>query len=347
MVNNIITLTSSTPVALPDGTIPLTAIIVSDGAPVSQAQVNWSFYPANVPASFSYPSPTTASADGVSTNDLSCSAAEALTVTADYVDSDGTVLATVTLDVGFSDTALAAPIVPQATDGIIDAKTLTQAVQAMVLAHTADARTGDIYRFYWGTTVQVLSRIYTGTNFPWVIDVGASIGDATAFSDGVYEVYYTITDTAGNVRYSPPLMITVRGGTYGAEYDPPLFPNIKNNTLNYNEMINDGGLVIQVPYPQASPVSASDVIAFYMKVTDTSGGMIKDNDKVAEYTVTESDITSGVIMTLISPEYVSDDKDTFDDVRGVFYYTVQHGDTLGTSYTKSIIIDTVPPHMGE
>lgn len=340
-----LTLTSSKPVALPSGTIPLTVILLSDSGPVAQAKLDWNVSPDGTGASFTHPT-TTTSQDGVATNILTCTNAEAMTVTVTYNDpASKAVLATNTLDVGFSSTDLTLPVVPQATNNIIDEKTLTQPVQAMVVAHTADAQIGDIYRFHWGTTTQSLSRLYTSTNFPWVIDVGASIGDSTAFTDGVYEVYYTITDTAGNERYSPPLMITVQGGTYGAEYDSPAFPNITNNTLNYNEMINDGGLIIKIPYPQTSPIKAGSIIQVYMKVTDISGDLIKDNQPVASYTVMADDIKNKLIETLISSDFVSDDKDTFDNVRGVFYYTVQNDGTLGTSYTKGIIIDTVPPHF--
>lgn len=349
---NTITLSSDVPVVEPGKTLNLTAKVSDSlsGKGVEGMNVNWTIAPATTSATLGNKSVTT-SAAGYAANTVVCELKAAVTVTATLDDSSG---ASATLDVGFYSSELIAPVVPQAKNGILTEKEVNGTVQAMVVRHTDDPAVGDLYNFYWGRNA--ISRFDDGTSdtFPWVINIKKDFTATEVLADGDYTVYYTVTDLAQNVSYSVPNRITVTGGTYvNPLYDAPEFPDIENNTINYDD-VTGGGVRVKVPLPQSresegASIFAGNTITLYMRVFDKNYNTeIVATKAVATHTVTRSEIDTSTIFVTLPKDAITDSKDTFDDVRGQFWYTVTGEGSVsvsGSSFTKSLIIDTVPPHL--
>lgn len=349
---NSITLSSDVPVVAPGKTLNLSAKVLysETGAAAQGMKVNWTIAPSTTTATFGNTSSTT-SAAGYAPNTVTCDVKAAVTVTGTLDNGTGV---SATLDVGFYSSALVAPVVPQARNGILTEKEVNGTVQAMVVRHTDAPAVGDLYNFYWGKNV--ISRFDDGTSdtFPWVINIKNDFTATEVLADGDYTVYYTITNQAQSVSYSVPVAITVTGGTYvNPLYDTPEFPEITNNSINYNDVLDDG-VQVKVLLPQSKEsegavIYADNTITLYMRVFDKNYKTeIIVTKAVVTYTVTQADIDNSTIIFTLPKDVITDDKDTFDDVRGQFWYTVTGTGSVsvsGSSFTKSLIIDTVPPHL--
>jgi hypothetical protein len=347
-----ITLSSDAPVVAPGKTLSLNAKVSDSesGKAAEGMNINWTIAPATTTATLGSTTSTT-SAAGYAPNTVTCEVKAGVTVTATLDNGDGI---SASLKVGFYSSTLTVPVVPQASNGILTEKEVHGTVQAMVVRHTDDPAVGDLYDFYWGRNA--ISRFDDGTSdtFPWVINIKNDLTATEVLADGDYTVYYTVTDLAQNVSYSVPLAITVTGGTYvNPLYDAPDFPSITNNTINYDDILS-GGVEVSVPLPQSrksegADIFASNTITLYMRIFDRDYKTeIITTKVVATYTVTQDDIDKGEIYLMLPKDVITDDKDTFDDVRGQFWYTVTGTGSVsvsGSSFTRTLIIDTVPPHI--
>lgn len=351
-MTNQITLSSDVPVVAPEKTLKLSAKVfdIDTGKGVEGVKVNWAIGPSTTKATLGDVISTT-SAEGYAANTVTCPEKAAVTVSVTL--DDGTDISA-KLDVGFYSDELRVPVVPQAPNGILTEKEVASMVQAMVLRHTDDPTPGDYYSFHWGNNA--ISRIDDGTSdtFPWIINVKNDFAVTEVLADGNYTVYYTVTDLAQNVSYSAPLAITVTGGSYvNPLYDAPEFPGITDNTINYDDLADDGVQInISLPQSKASEgavIFASNTITLYMRVFDRNYQTeIIPTKAVATYVVKQKDIDNNNIVFTLLKEMITDSKDTFDDVRGQFWFTVTGTGSVsvsGSSFTKSMIIDTVPPHF--
>ncbi|MFP1738481.1 hypothetical protein [Lonsdalea quercina] len=351
MANSIV-LSSDAPVVAPGSTLNLTAKVFNSdtGAAAQGMTVKWSITgPTNTTAALGSETSITSST-GFASNTVAC-------------DNKGAVLIHVTVDdggdefddiqVGFYSSDLTAPIVPQAKNGILTEKEVNGTVQAMVLRHTDDPVAGDLYDFYWGK--HSISRFDDGTSdtFPWIVNIKNDFSATEVLADGDYAVYYTITDLAQNISYSQPQKITVTGGTYiNPLYDAPVFSDITDNTINYDDVNPESGVTAYVILPQSSDdavIYANNIITLYMRVFDKNYKTeIIPSKAISTHTVTEDEISDKKIPLEIPKDAIMDSKDTFDDVRGQFWYTVTGTGSVavaGSSFTKTMIIDTVPPHL--
>lgn len=353
MTNKII-LDSKVPVVAPGETIHLSAKVFAaeDGTLKEGVKINWTFHSSSTQTKLGEKTSTT-SAEGYAENTVTSPVEASVIITATL--DDGSNMST-TLNVGFYSSKLNAPKVPQAHNGILTEKDIKGLVQAMVERHTDDPSPGDYYNFYWGR--DFISRIDDGTSetFPWVINVKNIFTEAEVLADGNYTIYYTVTDLARNVSYSQPLAITVTGGTYvNPIYDAPEFPKITDNTINYED-IADGGVNVEILLPQSresegAHIFAGNTITLYMRVFDKNHKTeIIPTKSVVTRVVDQKDIANHKISLTIPKDMVTDKKDTFDDVRGYFWFTVTGEGSVsvaGSSYTKTLIIDTVPPHFNK
>lgn len=347
---NTIVLSSDVPVVAPGETLKLTAkVFNSDSGEAAEGMtVKWSIGPTTTTATLGSETSLTSST-GYASNTVDCDVKSAVVVTV-TVDDGGDAIDSISI--GFYSSDLAAPIVPQAKNGILTEKEVNGTVQAMVVRHTDDPVVGDLYDFYWGKNS--ISRYDDGTSdtFPWIVNIKNDFSATEVLSDGDYTVYYTITDLAQNVSYSKPQAITVTGGTYiNPLYDAPVFPDITDNTINYDD-VSEKGVVVEVLLPQTSDdadIFASNIITLYMRVFDKNYKTeIIATKAVATHTVTEAEIKDNTIPFYLPKTAIVDSKDTFDDVRGQFWYTVTGTGSVsvsGSSFTKTLIIDTVPPHL--
>lgn len=351
-MGNTIVLSSDVPVVAPKKTINLSAkVLDSDtGNPLPNVKVNWSIAPSTSAAKLGETSSTT-SAAGYAANSVSCEVKAGVIITATLDDGSGE---SASLNVGFYSSELVAPVVPQAKNGILTEKEVSNTVQAMVTRHTDDPAVGDLYNFYWGNSS--ISRFDDGTSetFPWIINIKHDFTATEVLADGDYTVYYTVTDLSNNVSYSVPQAITVTGGTYlNPLYDAPEFPDITNNIINYDDVAS-GGVEVKISLPQSrdsegANIFSGNTITLYMRVFDRDYKTeIITTKAVVTYVVSQNDIDNKAILLTLPQEMITDNKDTFDDVRGQFWFTVSGSGSVsvnGASFTKSLIIDTVPPHL--
>lgn len=348
-MSNIIKLQSDIPVVLPGKTINFTARVIDSesGEGVSGVTVTWTFKPTDSGATLGSETSTT-SDTGYASNSVTCDQKAALVITGKIGTEDDS--SSDDLKVGFSSESLPQPVVPQAHDGVLDEHAVNGLVQARVLRHTDDPESGDQYDFFWGKVSATQFDDGTSDTFPWVLNIKKQFTPSDVLSDGHYTVYYTVTDIAGNVTYSIPLPITVTGGTFvNPIFEAPQFKLQPDNIINWESVLPPEGVEVTVTNPQEDiPIYPRNVITLYMKVFDKDyNNEIIATKIVATYTVQEDDDGKNIVFYLPSDE-ITDDKNTFDDVRGQFWYTIT-GDgsasVSGSSFTKSMIIDTVPPHF--
>jgi hypothetical protein len=353
MINKI-TLDSKVPVVAPGETINLVAKVfdADNGKLKEGVKINWTFQSSSTTTKLGEKTSTT-SAEGYAENTVTSFDKASVIITATL--DDGSNMST-TLNVGFYSSELNAPTVPQAKNGILNEKDVKGLVQAMVLRHTDDPSSGDYYNFYWGK--DYISRVDDGTSytFPWIINVKNVFAETEVLADGNYTIYYTVTDLARNVSYSQPLAITVTGGTYvNPIYDVPGFPEITDNTINYED-VADKGVKVEILLPQSresegAHIFAGNTITLYMRVFDKNHQTeIIATKSVATCVVVQKDIENRKIFLTLPKNMVTDNKDTFDDVRGYFWFTVKGEGSVsvsGSSFSKSLIIDTVPPHFNK
>jgi hypothetical protein len=338
-------LTAVNPVGAIGDKISLSARVTDDKGAPQKVTVNWSVTPAKDGVKLDADAVDTDADTGLAANSVTSTSAAALIIKAAVKDGPSA-----ELSVGFSTADLSAPSIPEAgSDHELDAEQTAGLVQAVIKRHS-DAEIGDIYSLFWGNNTAERADDGTAATFPWVMDVKKTFSASDVLADGEYGIYYTILDTSGNLSYSPSFILKVTGGNYiNSVYEKPRFPELKDNTINADSISNEhSGVMVKVTYPQdndKAKISAGDVITLFMKVYDKNNEILLiDTKKVATVTIAQDEITNNKIEFYLPGSAVSDEKDTFDNVRGMFWYSVEGVENSGTSYTQTLVIDTVPPH---
>ncbi len=90
---------------------------------------------------------------------------------------------------------------------IIDNESITAGVQAVIYPWPS-TEPGNIYTLYWGNNS--VQRAFNGSNFPWVVDIAETFTPQGVFTDGNYQVFYELTDNAGNFAECKPVEVTVK-----------------------------------------------------------------------------------------------------------------------------------------
>lgn len=337
------TLYSFSPVAVPGGEITVNAQLKdSDNGTVKDYAITWEIIPANSFVTFKTKGDKTDEQGKVSAT-LSCASTASVTIKATVTVEKDTYNAN--MRAGFSDKRLLPLRLPQLRNGMLDEKSLTGSIQAMVLRHTNNPAPGDEYTFYWGT--EPLALMDDGENLPWVIDLKKSLNEQDVFADGQYTVYYTVKDIHGNFSYSAPVSVTVSAGMYIKPiFDVPVIVDAEYNVINIDLVTKHKGVDISVSTDQENPISVGDNITLFMKVTDKKGRLLVNTKEVGKESVTAQNITDKSVNIHVNKEFVTDTKNTYDDVRALFWYNVSKDNIQqGTSFTQRVLLDTVVPYM--
>ncbi|WP_227732898.1 Ig-like domain-containing protein [Yersinia proxima] len=242
----------------------------------------------------------------------------------------------------YYDPAIAVPYVSNSDNDVIDQYDLANGIQAMIVP-PFDVAPGWVFDFYWETNH--LNRFYMGNNFPWIIDVSNAMPVSQTLSDGLYHVFYSITDLAGNTTYSPARVITVKAGVNTAPtLLRPLITNLVGNTINY-EMAYYEGVKMFIPTSAGNDMMINDTYELHLKLTEMDGTLktdllIKSGTVTAENLDPEGDM--GIAIEIEWPVL-----EGIDNARGSFYYSTHRpGDGQErVSVVTGVFVDTVAPHL--
>lgn len=147
-------------------------------------------------------------------------------------------------------TSLMAPFLPQmADDGLITSSDLLaeNVIYVEIKPYQTAAANDFINLYFQGQGASFFAFITDPLgDLPVVYKI-----DAEGIPDGVYSVYYTVTDVAGNISHSLiSYAILIRNGT--GNLPPPVFTDAVNNVIDRGNILTQGGTHIFIPvYPQA------------------------------------------------------------------------------------------------
>ncbi|HEX4504008.1 MAG TPA: Ig-like domain-containing protein [Scandinavium sp.] len=303
----------------------VSATVLTDGAPAAAGvSVSWTATGGKV-------------SDATSTTDANGIAQISVTATS------STVVVTAAIGLSTMDktittyTPLAAPIVVNASsddDYTLDHYDISFGVQAEIPFYN-NVALGQTVQFFWGD-IDNISFIITETEHPpFVIDVTHALSP-DCLKDGTYNVYYVVTDQAGNSTKSSTLNITVADGGSTVPTLPAASVSEADPYININDA--GDGVDVVIAYPG---MVADDLVTFYWNGFDKSERQITGTEATDDYKVVDGDtsITFTVPMEAFYPN------GTGYEGYAEVYYTVETtgSSVLALSDTKQCLVDTLAP----
>lgn len=343
VVGNAVFSCSASPTALPyDGSVMsvITAVVADTSTtpptPVPDVEVTFTSDGGELSSSTG-----TTDADGAATTTLvvNTGVASVVTVTAitasDAVGKVARVFANAPL--------VAADVLNQsdADDHTLDQYDIDFGVTAIV-PFFVGAAGGDIVTFCWGSHQLQFKIANPLSELPRVIDVSADMPPA-ALSDGVYQIYYTVRDTAGNTTASEGITVTVKNSGHTSPTLPaPVIPGSEDGYLNIQETID--GLDVTIAYPD---MAEGDFVTLYWGANDTpQGNPIPAASGTFTHTVGagETSYIESIIADLFFPGGVPDGG--YEGVLHAYYTVLKAGSAGGellVSNQLPIRVDTLAP----
>ncbi|HHR6591785.1 TPA: hypothetical protein ACS785_004029, partial [Providencia alcalifaciens] len=191
--------------------------------------------------------------------------------------------------------ALPAPYLPQMSDdGFITESDLQaeNAIFAMIPPYHTAAKYDSIRLFFQGQPSLYKLIEDPDKDLPFVFHIPAN-----DLPDGVYTLYYTVTDVSQNTSLSPlSLAILIRNGS--GTLPPPQFIDAVDNVLDRQNILSHGGTHIHIPNYPLAQVGDKVTLTFYVK--DENNNDVPSSQFTVNHDMTESDVSSGV--TLFVPE---------------------------------------------
>lgn len=337
MANTVFSLTSDKSTLPDDGSLyaTLSATIHDDaGAAASGVAVTWA-----ISAGTGKLDVTTSTTDvtGVATAKITASAAGLLSVKA--TTADDTTGKTISIYAGLP---LPAPVITGASyedNYTLDYYDLQLGVQ-LTIPFYPNAKAGDTVTFFWG---DVYSHSFTlsdpSQQLPYVVDVTTEC-PPDCLIDGEYQVYYSVTDSAGNASYSSGVALTIRnGGQTTPTLNKPVVPVAADGFINIADAAN--GVEVDVAY---TGMAAGDVITLYWSAKDKNGNPVQTATTMQQYTVVTGETSHAFMLdaTLFFPNNGQGYEGSVDA-----YYTVMPVDSsaIELSFTQTVQVDTVAPGM--
>lgn len=234
-------------------------------------------------------------------------------------------------------TPLAAPIVINASSDdnyTLDHYDISFGVQAEIPFYN-NVELGQTVEFFWGD-IDNISFIITETEHPpFVIDVTKALSP-DCLKDGAYNVYYVVTDPAGNSTKSSTLNITVADGGSTVPTLPAAAVAEADPYININDASD--GVAVVISYPG---MVADDLVTFYWNGFDQSARQIPGTESTGDYKVLDGDTTA----TFTIPMEIFYPNGTGYQGYAEVYYTVEStgSSLLALSDTKQCLVDTLAP----
>lgn len=241
---------------------------------------------------------------------------------------------------------LEAPSVTNATESDnyrLDHEDIEFGVQALVPTYET-AQANDKITFHWGDAGKLEFLINNPIDdLPKTIDVKKDL-PAECLTDGKYNVFYEATDAAGNVATSESLLITVfDGGNTEPTLDEPV---IKKNSSGAYINVDDANKKVQLVIPKYEGQTVGDVVTYYWKGFDkkdkeVSGSSVSDVHVIA-------DTDNGFTVTIDKSVLFPINNRGYEGYVNAYYSVVKANvESSELSYTKKVLVDTVPPHYEE
>lgn len=182
---------------------------------------------------------------------------------------------------------LRAPVLPQMeNDGVIDANDLEVGYIYVVVPPYSNMVKGDGVNIYFGRLDNKF-RVVDDDNINQPIVVQF---DASKIPDGVYDVYYSSTDIAGNMGTSTfATAIVNRDGL--AILPAPEFTDAVNGYITSSSVIANQGTHVHVPLYQG--IRQGDVVDVYYNLFNDSGEIIADATYSESHLVTSAETATG------------------------------------------------------
>ncbi|HHH1370394.1 TPA: Ig-like domain-containing protein [Yersinia enterocolitica] len=304
--------------------VALVAVVTEDdGTPIPSEDVVWSTSRGTLA---DFPTSTT-DVDGVATNNLS-----GVDLYSGEIAVNATALGTTeSVTVRVYDTSKQPVFITNLSDDNVLSGNDVPSVQAMIFLPVS-AAVGNVFRFYWGAESK--QSIYTGNNFPWILDIATTFVPSTVLADGKYNVFYSQTDNANNISFSPPVQVTVYNGPFSQPVLlAPELPYNLYSTINLESAL--AGTTVRIPGNQSN-ITIGSTYTLYLQVNTRTGVFIK-SEILKEGIVSDT----GNIDNVIPFEVF----EGLDNVTGRFHYSVTSPseNIAKLSFVKDAIIDTVPP----
>jgi hypothetical protein len=232
---------------------------------------------------------------------------------------------------------LEAPIVVNASsddDFTLDHYDISFGVQAEIPFYN-NVALGQTVEFFWGDIDNISFIITDSEHPPFVIDVTNALSP-DCLKDGAYDVYYVVTDQAGNSTKSSTLNITVADGGSTVPTLPEATVAEADPYINISDATD--GVDVVIAYPG---MVADDLVTFYWNGFDKSARQIAGTEVTDDYKVLDGDtsITFTVPMEAFYPN------GTGYEGYAEVYYTVETtgSSVLELSDTKQCLVDTLAP----
>ncbi len=337
MTNLVHSVVSSQSTLPSDNTMVATvsATIYTDGVPaIAGVTVNWAVSSGGTIDQVT----STTDATGVATTGLKATSPAQIKVTATTGDDAKGKSAMVT-----ASKPLTTPTVLNASEG--DAYTLDQydlkfGVTATIPFYTG-AAAGQTITFNWDVVDQKQIMVTSDTTFPISVDVSNDMKPA-CLNDGNYEVYYDVVDAAGNDSYSASVILTVyQGGQSTPTLPAPTIPDVSEDPY-INIQDANSGVEVDINY---NGMTIGDLVTLYWSAFDKASNLITNACTTLPYTVTQDDISAGVVLVLDpSLFYPGQNNEGYE---GSFdaYYTVNRAGLPAAilSYSTDALVDTIQP----
>lgn len=213
-----------------------------------------------------------------------------------------------------------------------------------IVPHYSNAQSGSSVEFHWGEHSLQFELDNPNTDLPRDINVSKDM-PPEALSDGVYNVYYTVTDQADNTSISSAANITVLNS---GETVPTLTkPGVTTNANNYiNIEIAKAGVTVDIA--AYTGIAKDDVITLYWVAYDNQNRRLAAYSNT--YTIKVKDENDSLTVALDSSLFFSEDgsgTETGYEGHVEAYYTVLSAaaSTAGQallSYTNEVQVKTTP-----
>lgn len=193
-------------------------------------------------------------------------------------------------------TSLMAPFLPQmAGDGLITSSDLQteNAIYVEIKPYQTAAVNDFINLYFQGQNSSFFALITDPlADLPVVYKI-----DAEGIADGIYSVYYTVTDVAGNISHSLiSYAILIRDGA--GNLPPPVFMDAVNSVIDRDNILAQGGTHIFTPvYPRARE---GDLVSLSFWMTDGAGSDVNGAAFTHSHILTASEAGTG--FTVLVPE---------------------------------------------
>lgn len=203
-----------------------------------------------------------------------------------------------------------------------------------------DIKPGYIINLCWGE--KKLERIIQDpdTDLPLVVNINEDSFPG-GLAEGAHPAFYYMTDSVGNPSMASGLPITVSDGGQTVPTLPvPSIPLADSDgSINMEDSFN---VTVDIAYPG---MVEGDQVTLYWQAFTSGGLVLQDASDTWPHPVTADDATTGTFTQAIPQSLFYPVNGAGYEGKARVYYTVQPASgALALSETKSIIVDTVPPH---